>query len=72
MHSRNNNKPWEFGANATVGLLREYNKFYIRPAVVVPIYQSLKGDKAFHEDRHMTIRKWLNGGGLAVRVGRYI
>ena len=71
-YSTTNSKPLEFGANATFGILREYKKFYIRPALLVPIYQSLKGDKVFYEDRNMSISKWFNGIGLTLRIGKYI
>ncbi len=65
-------KPLEFGINATIGLLKEYDKFYIRPALLIPIYQNLKGDKGFSEDRNMNISKWFNGIGLTLRIGKYI
>lgn len=67
-----NPKPLEVGVNATVGLLKEYDKFYIRPALLIPIYQNLKGDKAFDENRSMNIPKWFNGLGLTLRIGKYI
>jgi hypothetical protein len=71
-YSTSNEKPLEFGANATVGILREYKKFYIRPALIVPVYQNLKGDKVFYEYKNMNISKWFNGIGLALRIGKYI
>lgn len=71
-YSTNNTKPLEFGANATLGILKEYKKFYISPALLVPIYQNLKGDKVFYEDRNMSISKWFNGIGLTLRIGKYI
>lgn len=67
-----NPKPLEVGVNTTVGLLKEYDKFYIRPALLIPIYQNLKGDKAFDENRSMNIPKWFNGIGLTLRIGKYI
>ena len=71
-YSTSNSKPLEFGANATFGVLREYKKFYIRPAMIIPIYQNLKGDKVFYEERNMNISKWFNGIGLTLRIGKYI
>jgi len=71
-YSTDNSKPLEFGANATIGVLKEYKKFYIRPALLIPIYQKLKGDKVFYEDRNMNISKWFNGMGLTLRIGKYI
>ena len=71
-YSTKNRKPWEFGANAIVGILKEYKQFYFRPALLIPVYQNLKGDKVFYEDRNMNISKWFNGVGVALRVGKYI
>ena len=71
-YSTHNTKPLEFGINATIGPLKEYNKFYFRPSLLIPIYQNLRGDKVFYEDRSMTISKWFNGLGLTLRVGKYL
>lgn len=71
-YSTHNTKPLEFGANATFGFLKEYPKFYVRPALLVPIYQNLKGDKVFYEDRNMNISKWFHGIGLTLRIGKNI
>jgi hypothetical protein len=49
-YSTHNSKPLEFGMNVTVGILKEYMKFYIRPALIIPICQRLKGDKVFYEE----------------------
>jgi len=65
-------KPLELGINATAGFVKKYGKFYIRPALLLPIYQNLKGDEAFYEDRQMNISKWFNGIGLTIRIGRYL
>lgn len=50
-----NDKPLEFGANLNVGVVKEYKKFYLRPSLIVPIYQNLKGDRVFFEDTKMNI-----------------
>ncbi len=71
-YSTTNAKPLEFGVNMTLGILKEYRKFYIRPAILIPVYQNLKGDKVFYEDREMNISKWLNGIGAAFRIGKFI
>ena len=67
-----NARPLEFGINATVGLLKEFDKFYIRPALLLPVYQRLRGDRVFYEDKEMNISKWFNGAGLTVRIGKLI
>lgn len=67
----NNKKPLEFGVDGTLGVLKEYNKFYIRPAFIIPICQSLKGDKVFYEDKNMNIPKWFHGIGITLKVGKY-
>ena len=71
-YSTTNTKPVEFGVNMTFGILKEYKKIYIRPAILIPIYQNLKGDKVFYEDREMNILKWFNGIGVTLRIGKYI
>lgn len=71
-YSTNNAKPLEFSVNITFGIMKEYKKFYLRPALLIPVYQNLKGDKVFYEDRNMNISKWFNGIGLTLRFGKYI
>jgi hypothetical protein len=71
-YATSNSKPLEFGLNMTLGIVKELNNFYIRPAILVPIYQNLKGDKIFFEDRKMNIPKWFNGIGATLRIGRYV
>ncbi|MEI9947267.1 MAG: hypothetical protein WDN26_24030 [Chitinophagaceae bacterium] len=71
-YSTRNSKPLEFGINVTAGILKEFNKFYIRPALLMPVYQRLKGDKVFFEDKKMNISKWFEGMGAAIRIGKYI
>jgi len=71
-YSTTNAKPLEFGVNASFGILKEYKKFYIRPALIMPVYQNLKGDKVFYEDKNMNISKWFNGAGFSLGVGKYL
>lgn len=71
-YATSNSKPLEFGVNTTLGVLKEYKKIYIRPAIIIPVYQNLKGDKVFYEDRHMNISKWFSGAGLSLRIGKYL
>lgn len=65
-------KPIEFGFNVTLGIYKEYPTFYIRPSLLVPIFQNLKGDVVFYEDRDLNIPKWFSGFGLKLAVGRRI
>jgi hypothetical protein len=67
-----NNKALEVGVNLNLGVIKEFNKFYIRPSVIVPIFQNLKGDIVFYENPKMNIEKWFNGIGLSLKIGRYI
>jgi hypothetical protein len=67
-----NNKPLEFGININAGIVKEYRSFYLRPSIIIPIYQNLKGDKVFYEDPKMNIPKWFNGFGLSLKIGKYI
>jgi hypothetical protein len=71
-YTTNNNKPLEFGININAGIVKEYEGFYLRPSIIIPIYQNLKGDKVFYEDPKMNISKWFNGFGLSLKVGKYI
>jgi len=66
-----NNKPIEFGVNMNLGILKEYKTFYIRPSIIVPIYQTIKGDIVFYEDPKMEISKWFSGIGLSLKLGKY-
>ena len=66
-----NYKPLEVGVNMNPGIIKEYKKFYLRPSLVIPVYQNLKGDKAFYEDRDMNIPKWFNGVGLSLKIGKF-
>jgi hypothetical protein len=70
-YNTSNNKPLEFGVNLNAGVIKEYKKFYLRPSLILPIYQNLKGDKVFFEDSKMNISKWLNGIGLSFKIGKY-
>jgi len=66
-----NKKPLEFGGNINLGILKEYRNFYIRPALIIPVFQNIKGDIVFYEDREMNISKWLSGIGLSLKFGKY-
>ena len=66
-----NSKPIEFGVNINFGVLKEYKDFYIRPSLIVPVFQNIKGDIVFYEDPKMDISKWFSGIGLSVKIGKY-
>ena len=70
-YSTHNNQPLEFGANINAGFIKEYKKFYLRPSLIIPIYQNLKGDKVFRENQNMNISKWFNGIGVSLKIGKY-
>lgn len=67
-----NRKPWEYGVNLNIGLIRRVNKYYVEPTLLAPIYQNLKGDKVFYEDPDMNIEKWFHGIGLCLTIGRFL
>jgi hypothetical protein len=67
-----NNKPLEYGVNVNLGIVREYKHFYLRPSIIIPVYQNLKGDVVFYEDTKMNISKWFSGVGLSLKIGKYI
>lgn len=67
-----NNKPLELGININPGVIKEYRKFYLKPSLIIPIYQNLKGDKVFYENENMNISKWFNGIGLSLKIGKHL
>lgn len=71
IYTARNPKKLEFGTNLLLGVCKDFNRFYLRPALLVPLYQNLKGDKFFYEDENLNIRKWFNGIGFSVRIGKY-
>lgn len=71
-YTTHNNKPLAFGININAGIVREYRNFYLKPSIIIPIYQNLKGDKVFYEDPKMNISKWFNGFGVSLKVGKRI
>jgi hypothetical protein len=71
-HRTHNNKPMEFGININPGVTKEYRRFYLRPSLIIPIYQNLKGDKVFYEAHNMDISKWFNGIGLSLKIGKHL
>lgn len=68
----NNPKPFEFGINLQPGFVKEYRKFYLKPALLIPVFQTIKGDKVFYEDPQMNISKWFSGVGLSFKIGKYL
>jgi hypothetical protein len=66
-----NKKPWEYGVNLNIGLIRTLGQYYIEPILLIPVYQNLKGDRVFYEDTEMNIDKWFHGVGLSLTIGRF-
>lgn len=68
-----NTKPLGFGVQAYMGLIKQIkpNKYYVNPALLIPLYQQLKGDQVFLEDNSLTLQKWFKGLGLCIAVGKY-
>lgn len=65
-----NSRGFEYGINVTAGLVVEQGSWYIRPAIILPVYQRLNGDEVFYETEDVRITNWFSGMGLMVRVGR--
>jgi hypothetical protein len=61
-----------WGVNTSVGFQRQLARFYLKPALLLPVYQRLKGDDAFEERVDMHTSKWLNGVGLSIKIGKYL
>ena len=68
--SRTDHFGW--GINTSVGFKRQLKSFYIKPALLIPVYQRIKGDEAFSESSSMKVSKWCNGVGLSIKIGRHL
>ena len=68
-YTASNSKKVEFGANLLLGVCKEFDRFYIRPALLIPVYQNLKGDRIFFEDENLNITKWFQGVGFMLGIG---
>lgn len=72
IYKPSNPKKLEFGANLLLSVVKEFKRFYLRPSVIVPVYQNLKGDRLFYEDKNLNIRKWFHGIGIVLNVGKQL
>ena len=63
-----------YGVNSYIGLLKKISndKYYVHPKLMMPVYQQLKGDKAFLEAENIRMTKWLSGAGLSISLGKYL
>jgi hypothetical protein len=68
-----NGRPLGFGVNATVGIVEKVlnERYYINPTLLLPIYQQLNGDVVFREDASVKMKKFLQGAGLSISIGKY-
>ena len=71
MFSTQNKKWLGTGANVCLGLTRNFNSLYVKPAFIIPVYQKIKSDEVFLEDPKLRLTKWFGGVGLAITVGKY-
>jgi hypothetical protein len=62
-----------YSINTYFGFEKKLNtkNYYLSPKILLPIYQNLRGDKAFEEDPEITMEKWLRGIGLTITIGKY-
>ena len=62
-----------YSVNTYFGFEKKLNtrNYYLSPKILIPIYQNLRGDKAFEEDPELTMEKWLRGMGLTITIGKY-
>lgn len=62
-----------YSINTYFGFEKKLNtkNYYLSPKILLPIYQNLRGDKAFEEDPEITMEKWLRGMGLTIAIGKY-
>jgi hypothetical protein len=72
-YQTHNGKTLSFGVNSYLGVVRRFrsDKYYINPKIIIPVYQQLRGDQVFGEDNSIKMKKWLNGIGLSLSIGKY-
>lgn len=72
-HRTNKGRALGIAANTLIGVSHKFNKEknYLSPKLIIPIYQQLRGDKIFGEDKSVKMDKWFNGAGLSITLGRY-
>ena len=69
-----NGKTFGFGVNTYFGIIKRFqnDNYYFNPKIIIPIYQELRGDQVFGEDRNVRMDKRFNGGGVSVTFGKYL
>lgn len=69
-----NGKTLGFGVNTYLGIIRRFHndRYYINPKIIIPIYQELRGDQVFGEDKKVKMDKWFNGAGVLFTIGKYL
>jgi hypothetical protein len=58
--------------NVGIGLCKSIKDIYINPEIILPVYQHINGDKVLGENPEIQIEKWFRGGGLAIKVCKYL
>lgn len=66
--SRKGHLGW--GVNTSVGFKKQLGSLFIKPALLVPICQRIKGDVVFTEKPDRQVDKWFSGVGLSIKVGK--
>jgi hypothetical protein len=69
--STRNNRWLGTGASVSLGLSQQFNSLYVKPALIIPVYQQIKSDEVFLEDPKLRLTQWFGGAGLAITVGKY-
>ncbi len=68
-YQTNNNGSLGNGITVQSGFIKQMEKFYISPKIIVPVYQTLRTDRVFLEDTKK-FAKWFNGIGISVTIGK--
>jgi len=73
-YKTNTGKTLGIQVNSYLGVLKNiiHGKYFLNPKVIVPVYQILDGDKQFGEDHNVQMRKWFDGIGLSISIGKYM
>jgi hypothetical protein len=61
-----------WGVNTSVGFQKQLGRIYIKPALLVPVYQRIKGDEVFTEKPDKQMNKWFSGVGLSIKIGKHL
>jgi hypothetical protein len=60
------------GVEAGLGFCKYLNNLYVKPELLLSVYQQISGDEVLGEMPQMRTGKWFGGIGLSVKVGKFL